>query len=212
MDLRGFGDSGVTPGIATMEHLADDLAVLLEELKIEQRVAFCGLSMGGYVAWQFWQRHGDHLARLILCDTRAVADSEDVAQIRLETAEQVLSDGPQSLADGMIEKLLCQATRDQQSEIVETVRNVMLATDPEGIAAALRGMARREDFSNRLGEIDVPTLVICGEHDAISTAEEMRDIAANIRDASYVEIPDAGHMSPLENAVAVNNAIDEFLM
>ncbi len=210
-DLRGFGQSDVTPGTTTMEHLADDLAALLEELRIDQRVTFCGLSMGGYVAWQFWRRHRDHLARLILCDTRAIGDTPETAAVRRETADKVVAQGSEFLADQMIGKLFSQATLDRQPKIVESTRKVMCDTDRQGIAAALRGMACREDFSPRLAEIDVPTLVICGEHDAISTLAEMRGIAAAIPDAQFVEIRNAGHMTPLEEPAAVNDAINEFL-
>src|SRR4051812_47482628 len=78
-DLRGFGASGVTPGVVTMEQLADDMARLLEALQIKDPIVFCGLSMGGYVAWQFALRHRPRLARLILCDTRAMADPPEAA-------------------------------------------------------------------------------------------------------------------------------------
>src|SRR5438067_1036671 len=63
-DLRGFGSSDVTPGMVTMEQMADDLAGLLDALTIKQPIAFCGLSMGGYVAWQFALRHRSRLAKL----------------------------------------------------------------------------------------------------------------------------------------------------
>jgi pimeloyl-ACP methyl ester carboxylesterase len=87
----------------------------------------------------------------------------------------------------------------------------MLRNPPEGIAAALRGMAERPDVTARLREIAVPTLVICGEHDAIVKPAEMQEIAATLPQAKYVEIKDAGHMAPLEQPVAVNAAIQAFL-
>src|SRR5687768_13865152 len=71
-DLRGFGQSSVTQGLVTMQRMADDIAELLSGIKLSEPVVFCGLSMGGYVAWQFALRHRQRLARLILCDTRAV--------------------------------------------------------------------------------------------------------------------------------------------
>ncbi len=68
-DLRGFGASDATEGTVTMQQFADDLANLLDQLSVQQPVRLCGLSMGGYIAWQFWRRHGDRLSHLILCDT-----------------------------------------------------------------------------------------------------------------------------------------------
>lgn len=210
-DLRGFGQSDPVSGTVKMERFADDLAELLSTLDINEPVNFCGLSMGGYVAWQFWMRHKQRLNRLILCDTRAIADTEDTAKFRLETAEKVVADGPVALANSMSDKLFCKQTLQNNQEIVEQTRQVMLRTAPESIAAALRGMARREDFTGHLKGIDIPSLVICGAEDAISPSEEMRRIAEGLPIARYVEIPSAGHMSPLENPSAVNQAIREFV-
>lgn len=96
-DLRGFGQSDVTPGVVTMPQFADDLAALLDALQITEPVTYCGLSMGGYIGWEFWRRHRERVRRLILCDTRAAADSEDAKANRRAVAERVLAEGPQFL-------------------------------------------------------------------------------------------------------------------
>jgi len=210
-DLRGFGQSGVTPGKVTMEQFADDLAALLEELAVGEPVVFCGLSMGGYVAWQFWQRHRPRVRGLIVCDTRAVADTAEQAAGRLTMADRVLREGPAPLVEGMIPKLFAQSTVETEPEVVESLRQVMLRGDPEGIAAAGRGMAERPDVTAMLGRIDCPTLVIVGQFDAISTVEEMRSLAAAIPGARCVEIAGSGHMSPMERPAEVNAAISRFL-
>jgi 3-oxoadipate enol-lactonase len=210
-DLRGFGTSDVIPGVATMQQMADDLAGLLDALAIREPVAFCGLSMGGYVAWQFALRHRQRLAKLILCDTRAMADTPEVAAGRLKTAERVLQEGPGVVADAMLPKLFAPNTAKDQPQIVEATRQVMLRTKPAGIAAALHGLAQRPDVTEQLPKIDLPALVICGEHDAISPAAEMEHFAAKMPKAKFVKIADAGHMAPLEAPQAVNAAIREFL-
>lgn len=210
-DLRGFGNSDVTPGTVTMAQYADDLAQLLDAMQVREPVVFCGLSMGGYVAWQFWARHRQRLAKLILCDTRAVADTAEGAAARLQTAEKVLAEGPQVVAESMLPKLFAPESVEQQKPFVEATRGVMLKTHPDGMAAALRGMAERPDFTSRLPQIDVPTLVLCGQHDPISTPQEMEQIAAAIPGATFVEIAGAGHMSPLEQPSAVNSKIGAFV-
>ncbi len=210
-DLRGFGASDVTPGTVTMEQMADDLAALLDALQVNEPVVFCGLSMGGYVAWQFALRHRTRLSKLILCDTRAVADSPEAAAGRLKTAENVLAEGASVAAESLIPKLFAPATYQQQPQIVEETRQVILRTKPEGIAAALRGMAERPDVTAQLGKIDVPALLICGEHDGISPPSEMRQIAAQMPGAKFVEIAAGGHMAPLEQPGAVNAAIQQFV-
>jgi len=146
-DLRGFGASDVTSGTVTMEQMADDVAGILEALSIQQPSILCGLSMGGYVAWQFAFRHRQRLARLILCDTRAIADSPEAAAGRLKTAERVLGEGSNIAAEALLPKLFAPGTYNQQPQIVEATRQVILRTKPEGIAAALRGMAQRPDVT-----------------------------------------------------------------
>lgn len=210
-DLPGFGASGLAGRSVSMEQFADYLAKLLDELGVDGRVVLCGLSMGGYIAWQFWARHPQRLRALVLCDTRAAADTPEMAAVRQQTAEQVLRDGAAVLAEGMIAKLLAPATLRKHPDIVERVRRMILGAGREAAAAALRGMAARPDMTGRLRQIDYPTLVLVGEHDAISPPEEMRRIAQAIPAAQFVTIPGAGHLAPLENPQAVNEAIDRFL-
>jgi pimeloyl-ACP methyl ester carboxylesterase len=194
-----------------MEQMADDLAALLDSLGVQDPLVFCGLSMGGYVAWQFALRHRARLARLILCDTRAVADSAEAAAGRRKTAEKVMAEGSRVAAEALLPKLFAPATYEQQPQIVEETRQVILQAKPEGIAAALRGMAERPDVTSRLKEIDVPALLICGQHDGISPPDEMRGIAEKMFNARFIEISAAGHMAPLEQPQSVNRAIREFL-
>jgi pimeloyl-ACP methyl ester carboxylesterase len=211
-DLRGFGQSDVSPGVVTMTSFADDLARLLDVLNVREPVVFCGLSMGGYVAWQFALRHRQRLSKLIVCDTKAVADSPEGAKARLENAQKVLAQGPQAIIDGLLAKLFAPQTADRQPDIVKATRKVMLDTKPEGIAAALRGMAERPDVTPQFANIDVPALVIGGAHDAIATVDEMRFFASQLPQGRFVSIADAGHMAPLENPAKVNAAIREFLL
>jgi len=210
-DLRGFGESDGGGDIVLMEDFADDLAALLDVLGVAQPVVFCGLSMGGYIAWQFFLRHRARLRALILCDTRAAADAPMAAETRLTNARRVLEDGVGFLAEGMLDKLFAAETRQQRPELVEATRRVMLAASPQGVAAALRGMAARQGASDLLPQIDVPALVVCGRDDAISTVEEMRGIAQRLPQARFVEIAAAGHMSPVEQPQTVNSAVHDFL-
>jgi pimeloyl-ACP methyl ester carboxylesterase len=211
-DLRGFGQSDATPGTVTMGQFADDLAGLLDALNVREPVTFCGLSMGGYVGWQFVARHANRLGRLIVCDSRSIADTPDGAAGRLKTAEKVLREGASVVAEGMIPKLFSRASLDSNASYVAATREVIRRTSPDGIAAALRGMAERPDVTGQLGRITVPTLVLCGAEDAISGPAEMRTIAEAIPGAQFVEIAGAGHMAPLEKPAEVNNAIRQFLV
>ncbi|NQT17040.1 MAG: alpha/beta fold hydrolase [Planctomycetes bacterium] len=210
-DLRGFGRSGVTEGKVTMEQFADDLAALLDGLGVEEPVVFCGLSMGGYAAWQFWRKYSDRVRALILCDTRAAADVPEAAAARLDMANRVLAEGPEPLVDAMIPKLFADTTYANDPQAVESLRRVMLSTDPRGIAAAARGMAERPDATSMLGRIGCPTLVAVGEFDALSAPDEMQSMADAINGARFARIRVAGHMSPMENAESFTAAVLAFL-
>lgn len=210
-DLRGFGQSDVAPGTATMAQMADDVAAALDALQVAEPAVVCGLSMGGYVAWQFWARHRPRLAALVACDTRAVADTDEAKANRYQLVERILADGADAAWQAMHTKLFGEQTIKQRPELVERSRQAAARNSPEGLAAALRGMAERESMSQRLAEIDVPTLVLVGEHDAISPPAEMEGIAGQIAGAEFVVIPQAGHLAPLENPGAVNQALRAFL-
>lgn len=212
-DLRGFGASEVVPGKTTMRRFADDCAAVLEELGVREPVVFCGLSMGGYVAWQFAKHHADKLQALILCDTKAAADTAEAGETRRKMAEHVLKVGTGAVAEAMPAKLFAQATYKERPEIIAEIRRTIEQTNPQGLAAAQLGMAEREDVRAELPTIagGKPTLVVCGREDAISPVDEMRAIAEGIPGAKFHVIEAAGHMSPLEQPAEFNRMLTEFV-
>ncbi len=210
-DLRGFGQSKATTQAASLADHADDVAQILDRLHIKEPVTLCGLSMGGYIAFRFLEKYPARIAKLILCDTKSAADSPEAAQNRLTTAEKVLKEGSKVVADAMVPKLFDADMKIRLKPAMEEVRQVILASPPETVAAALRAMAARPDSTPQLSGIRVPTLVIVGEHDVITPLDEMKTMSAAIPHAEFVVIPRAGHMSPLEQPAPVNAAIRKFL-
>lgn len=211
-DLRGFGASQVVPGKASMEQMADDVRELLQTLRIDEPVVLAGLSMGGYVAFQFWRKYPHRLRALVLCDTRSVPDSPEAAEGRLKTAEKIRelgNTGP--LVETMTPKLFAPQTLRDQPALVEEQRQVIWHTTPNGAAAALLGMAARPDATDYLVRMALPALVVVGEHDAIASVDEMRQIAQAIAGSEFAIISGAGHMSPLENPAEFNQALETFL-
>ena len=110
-------------------------------------VVYCGLSMGGYIAFQFWRKYAERLRGLVLCDTRAAADTPEAAAARRVMADRVLAEGPAPLVETMLPRLFCETTRQQRPEVVEGLRRVIMANSPHGIAAAALGMAERPDMT-----------------------------------------------------------------
>lgn len=209
-DLRGFGQStlgDLASDQLSMEQLADDLAQLLTALGISEPIVLCGLSMGGYVAWQFARKYRPRLKALIQCDTRALADTPEGVANRQRLAALVLDKGSEVIASTMLPSLFSVQTTEKQHAAIAQMRDIIHSTSPATIAAALRGMAARPDVREWLPTCDLPTLLICGIDDKISTVNEMREIAAALPQARLVVVPDAGHMAPLENPAFVNAAI-----
>ncbi|WP_417386891.1 alpha/beta fold hydrolase [Gimesia sp.] len=210
-DLRGFGDSDISNGIVTMEQHAQDLNSLLQALKVEDPVSYCGLSMGGYIAWEFWKHFADRLHALILCDTRADSDSEEGVNNRLKMADLVLRHGPEAISTAMIPNLLSESSQQKQAQLSENLISMIEATSSEGIAASQKGMAARSDFSNQIKNIRTPTLFIVGGEDRLTPPEVMKGMSTLVPDSKYFEVRDVGHMAPMEAPAAVNQAMSEFL-
>jgi 3-oxoadipate enol-lactonase len=214
-DLRGFGHTHIEPiaaktGVPLVDY-ADDVAAMLDEKKIAGPVTFVGFSMGGYILWKLYQRHRNRVRAMVMCDTRAAADTPQAQETRFKMAENVEGWGSAQVAHLMTGKLFGPATLAGSSKLVEEIVSVIGRTDPVAIAAAQRGMAHRGDSTSLLPNIDVPVLYVVGVDDVMSTPGEMKLMAEATPGSKFVEIPDAGHMSPMENPAAVNRAIDEFV-
>lgn len=209
-DLRGFGGSDSSEGTATMARMAEDVAALMDALAIEQAV-IGGLSMGGYVALAFARMFPARVKALVLADTRAQADSEEGKQTRHQQAEKALSEGMAGIADAMLPKLLTPETVSKRPELVKRVRDMMLKTKPGGAAAALLGMAERDDQTEFISSIRVPALILVGREDAITPVADSEKMQSRIEGSRLVVIENAGHVSNLEQTEQFNDALLGFL-
>lgn len=210
LDLRGHGETTVTPGPATMEEMAEDVAALLDELRIA-RIVVGGLSMGGYVALAFYRLFPERVRALILADTRPEADTDEARLTREETATRALSEGMHAIADRMLPKLLAPSTQAERPEVVARVREMISNTDARGAAAALRGMAVRMDQTELLREINCPALIVVGSLDLITPPADAELMNREIRGSRLEVIAGAGHVSNVERPAEFNHALENFL-
>lgn len=209
-DLRGHGETTVTPEPATMQEMARDVDALLDKLDI-RRVTLGGLSMGGYVTLAFYRRFPLRVRALILADTRPQADTSKAQQSREEQAQKILKEGMQSIADDFLKKVLTTATLNEKPEIVERVREMILKTDSQGAANALRGMAVRPDQIDFLGEIFAPALILVGSEDQLTPPSDAELMKREIRGSRLEIIEGASHLSNLERPAEFNLALKSFL-
>ena len=217
--MSGFGE--LTAGVKSagdseslsMESLADWLVAFLNAIACVEPVNYCGLSMGGYIGWQFWRRHPSRLKSMIAANTRASKDDELVRRARHMAAAQVRVSGAQSVADAMIEKLFYLAGDQDPLEIeyIAKVHQTIFTTDPGVISAGQIGMSQRVDATDWLSEIGIPMLFIGGEFDSITPPAEMQSNAIAANNAPLETIPVAGHLTPLEQPDAFNKCVGQFL-
>jgi pimeloyl-ACP methyl ester carboxylesterase len=206
-DLRGFGRSGVGMGVSEMRTLARDALALLDWLGIESAVVG-GVSMGGYVAMALLREDAGLVRGLVLADTQATADDEATKARREQMVQSVTAEGTAFLRRVQVPPLLS----GQASETLRGEVDALAAkASPEGAVAALRGMALRPDSQELLGRFGGPALILCGEHDAVTPPAKARRMAELIQGSTLVEIPQAGHLSNLENPEAFNASLDGFL-
>jgi pimeloyl-ACP methyl ester carboxylesterase len=211
-DLRGAGTASAPdrPDDYSMRAYADDIIALLDSDHVD-RAVFCGLSMGGYIAFELVRRFAGRIAALVLCNTKTAADSEEAKRGRVALATKARQKGARAVASEMVPKLLARATREQRADIVREVTEMIARQPVTGIAGALRALRDRPDSTATLAEIRVPTLVVAGDDDQIAPADGMEAMAGRIVGARFEMIRDAGHLTPLEQPQAFNAALGSFL-
>lgn len=209
-DLRGFGESHSFSDINTMEDMATDIAELLDTLKIERAIVG-GLSMGGYITFNFLQKFPEKIAALVFCDTNSGSDSEDAREARFDLIEKIETEGAQALIDVILPKLICENTKQNKKELVETLEEMFKKVNPQAAIAALRGMAERKDRTGLLEQISVPTLLIFGQEDKVTNLEMAQKMSNKILNSKLVTIENAGHYSNLEQPEVFNKALIDFI-
>lgn len=210
LDLRGHGESDALLWNFTLEDYAKDVYELLRHLNV-QHATFIGLSMGGYILFTLYRLFPDVVKALVLADTRAQEDHEEGKAGRLSLAQTAYKEGPTSIADMMIPKLLAPTTIENRKNIVAQVRSMILNNQSSGIIVDLMAMASRPDSTSLLPQISCPTLVMVGENDVATPPSESRYIAQRIPHAQLATISHAGHLSNYEQPEAFNQALESFL-
>ena len=209
-DLRGFGMNEALPDPPTIGSYADDLVELLNQMGQEPAV-ICGFSMGGYVAFELVRRFPERVRALILANSRAAADDDTTRRGRDTTARLAENDGLDALVGVQLPKLLSPASYSTQPQVVDHVRTMIKSASIPGVVAALMAMRDRPDSMELLPQIRVPTLVVSGREDAIVPASESKRMAEAIPGAHHTVIPDAGHLTPVEQPIAMGRVVSEFL-
>jgi pimeloyl-ACP methyl ester carboxylesterase len=203
--MPGFGG---TPGpdVLTMAAAADACLAALDEAGMDTAIV-CGLSMGGYIAFELWRTARSRIDALVLANTKAEADDEQGVARRRALAERLGQEG-----NGFLVEQPPPLLSDGASEDLRAFVRGMIADQPApAIAAASLGMAERPDSVSDLAGIDVPTLVITGSADTLIPPDVTAAVADGVPGAELVRIEGAGHLSNLEAPAAFDTALDQVL-
>ena len=209
-DLRGLGRTENPDAQTSMEQMADDMAGLLEALGIGA-AAVAGFSMGGFVLAQLALRHPLKVRAAAFLCTRASADSPEQQKRRLELMHLVRNEGIEAFAQAFAPHLFSPAYASACPGGVAKIRRVVESQRPEGIAALLDAMRRREDAAPRLREIQAPCAVLAGELDGLIQVQDMRDLHAGLKDATFEVAEGSGHMAPMEAPGRVSFTLDQLM-
>lgn len=207
-DQRGHGQSQALPGPYTFPMLIDDAVALLDHVGIE-RTHWVGLSIGGMMGYGLALEHPERIASLVACDSRPDAPPDYAAyfQSRIDKARE---GGMENLVSSTIERWFTAESVAAEIPVLEKVRAMIRSTDPvghEGCCEALKTLA----YGPRLSEIAVPTLILGGAKDKGAPPEILAEAAAAIPGAQHAVIPEAGHISALENHTAYVAELKRFL-
>ena len=212
LDLPGFGTSPAFPSTVepTVDQYAEAVADTAKEMNLG-KLTLVGHSMSGYIALAFARRYPEMLAGLVLVTTKPAADSKKAKEGRKSLAIKVREVGPVATVSAMGAKLLASATIERDPELAEQVKKIMLEQSSDGIIAALTAMACRPSSTSSLGDIQVPTLVIRGEEDALMPTRSVNSLARLIPGAKLEVMRGAGHLPMMETPDQFNSALRRFL-
>lgn len=209
-DVRGHGGSGTGDGQYTVELFVDDFIALLDHLRLRSVVGV-GISMGGYILLRAIERHPDRFRGLVLCDTRSEADGNEGKIRRAQQAAGVRANGVAEFADNFLKAAFHEATFAGKPGVVAGIRSVVKRTSPLAVAGTLIALAGRTDSTPSLFRIAVPTLIMVGRDDAVTPPSASQAMKEKIPGAELHLIPDAGHLSNLENPEEFTTHLFNFL-
>ncbi|WP_296762379.1 alpha/beta fold hydrolase [Sediminimonas sp.] len=202
-------DHAVTVAPITQGERVEEIASGLLDV-LPGRFALAGLSMGGIVAMELLRRAPDRITRLALMDTNALA----------ETPQSAAHYEPPIIAAraGRVDEAVMQMVRPEvlapgpgRMQVLALVRQMAADLGAEVFVRQARALQRRRDYQAELRRCKVPTLVLCGAHDALTPVKRHRFMAELIGHARLDILDDAGHLPTIEAPEATTSALRDWL-
>lgn len=207
IDLLGHGQTQPMGYVQTMEDNADAVHTVLQELRVRKAV-LAGHSMGGYVALAFAELYPDMVKGIALINSTSLADSDDRKTNR-DRAIKAVKENYTNFVRLSIANLFSEDNRERLSSEIENVKLEALKTPLQGIVASLEGMKIRKDREVLLHFAPYPMVLFLGKKDPVLNYEENLEQIENTA-VKLITFPD-GHMSPIENKIALLKGLLDFL-
>lgn len=209
-DARGYGRSDDYEGPLAFGDFSGDLLRLVDHFRAD-RAHLLGLSMGGRIAMDFYERHPERVASMTLCDTRAGLGSMTEEQrrqfIRLRQEPLLAGKEPKDIAPAVAKTLVSvHAVPGSYERLVESMTMLHKESYLKSIAASVNYTRVAA-----LEKVRVPTHVVVGADDTLTPPSVSRDMAARISGARLTIVERAGHLSNIEQPDAFNAAVLDFL-
>ena len=208
-DQRGHGGTEGTEGEYTFELLAEDALALMDHVGAD-RVHWVGLSMGGMTGQALTLNHPDRIKSLALCDTRGHSP-EGRKELRLQRIDVVRREGIEPMVEGCIRGYFSEGYADANGELMNRMREMVRGTSPLGVIGCSHALSAH-NYSPRLPEISVPTIILVGENDESTPVRQSEEMLGRIPNARMVVLPEAKHLSNMERASEFNDSLLGFLL
>ena len=209
-DMPGHGRSSFDPHDHTVDGIARDYVELLDAIGIGKTV-IAGISIGGYVALRMWAQRPDLFSALVMCCSKAEADTETIRERRRAQVDNIRANGLANFVETGAPKRVSPKTAKERPWVVDWIKMMNYTVSAEANAATLEAMAAREDDTAMLATIDVPALILSGSDDAFIPRESPVMLKEGIRNSVHHVIDDAGHVASLERPTEVNRHIKGLL-
>jgi pimeloyl-ACP methyl ester carboxylesterase len=209
IDLPGHGLTGTHPQSNSMEFCADTIKGVLDKCGVN-KCYIAGHSLGGYVSFEFIRKYPQYIQGLIMINTNTYADSEDVAASRDKEIHFITSGRLLTLASLAIPNMFKKENLRRMDLKIQEIQEIAETHDPEGIAASVRGMSKREDTTAFVSCLNIPVLAFFGDSDMFFPIEQIDQQIKALPSAKCYIVPDSGHDSYLEAPEFLRDKIVEF--
>lgn len=206
-DVRGLGINAQSNNQFMMEDYTDDLISIIDFLNLTD-VNAVGLSMGGYIIQGALVREPSKFKSIILADTKGEKDNDDALIGRANSIKLIKNNQRNIFLANFIKNLIAE---NNYSKFVHNLNDIISLNSDEGIIGAMLALATRTNTIDSLVNLKHPALILVGENDKLTPLSSAENLSKSLSNSILKIVPNAGHLSNIENPDFFNSEILNFL-